>query len=141
MSRPDWPDYFVGIARAVAVRADCRRRTVGAVLVDPEHRVVSTGYNGTRAGREGCLAGACPRGLLDYDQVREFTTYDDPDGPGFCLSTHAELNAMLYAKGAIQGCTMYVTDPPCPGCLKVLHNSGIREVVYLEAGDLVYVRF
>ena len=45
-ARPDWDDYFVAIARAVAERSDCRRRKVGAVLVDRDHRLVGTGYTG-----------------------------------------------------------------------------------------------
>lgn len=141
--RPDWDTYFVGIADAVGERADCRRRAVGAVLVDQEHRVVSTGYNGIRAGQKGCLEGACPRGLLTYEQVSEFSDYSDPNSPGYCISTHAEVNALLYAKGPVQGCTVYVTDQPCPGCEKTLYNAGIARVVYPTSPDdsLTVVRF
>lgn len=66
-TRPSWDDYFVTIARAVAARSDCRRRQVGAVLVDESHRIVGTGYTGAPSGHPGCLEGACPRGLLSYD--------------------------------------------------------------------------
>lgn len=134
-SRPDWDTYFVGIARAVAARADCRRRAVGAVLVDQQRRVVATGYNGVRAGQQGCLEGACPRGLLTYDQVREFSDYSDPGSPGYCTSTHAEVNALLYAKGPVQGCAVYVTDQPCPACAKTLYNAGIARVIYPDSPD------
>lgn len=62
--RPNWDGYFLGVAEAVAVRADCTRRRIGAVIVDPDRRIVSTGYNGAPSGQPGCLsAGACPRGL------------------------------------------------------------------------------
>jgi dCMP deaminase len=132
--RPSWDAYFLGVAKAVAARADCRRRAVGAVLVDVGHRIASTGYNGARAGSPGCLEGNCPRGLLSYERVAEFTSYDDPTSPGYCISTHAEVNALLYAKGPVQGCTVYVTDPPCPGCTKVLRNAGVHAVVYPEPG-------
>lgn len=62
--RPSWDEYFVHIADAVAMRGDCTRRQVGAVLVDPEtHDLIETGYNGPPKGEPGCLsAGACPRG-------------------------------------------------------------------------------
>lgn len=58
--RPDWDTYFLGVAQSISARADCRRRTVGAVIVSQDHRVLSTGYNGAPPGRPGCLAGACP---------------------------------------------------------------------------------
>jgi dCMP deaminase len=47
--RPDWDDYFLGIARAVAARGECVRSRVGAVLVR-DNRIVATGYNGVPAG-------------------------------------------------------------------------------------------
>ena len=46
-----------GVAEAVAQRADCTRRRVGAVVFDGANRILSTGYNGAPAGRLGCLSG------------------------------------------------------------------------------------
>lgn len=129
MNRPDWDTYFLNLATAVAARADCRRRKVGAVIVDSGHRVVSTGYNGAPAGDPGCLAGHCPRGLLSYADKAAFTDYDS--GPGKCISLHAEANALLYAGREVRGCTAYLTDPPCPTCLKLLRGAGIERVVTL----------
>lgn len=48
-TRPDWDSYFPAIARAVAGRADCSRRQVGAMVVR-DRRIVSTGYNGSPPG-------------------------------------------------------------------------------------------
>jgi len=126
--RPDWDAYFLQIAWGVAARADCRRRQVGAVIVDAGHRIVATGYNGAPAGHPGCLGGACPRGLLDYDQLQEFTDYDT--GPGRCISVHAEANALIYADGPrVRGGTAYVTAEPCPTCAKLLAGAGIERIV------------
>jgi dCMP deaminase len=127
--RPTWDDYFLGIAIAVSKRADCRRRLVGAVLVDSDHKIISTGYNGVLAGMRGCLDGGCPRGLLSQDKVPAFSDYNNVDSPGYCISTHAEMNAMLYAGQRVVGATMYITDPPCEGCRKIMHNAGIRKAV------------
>ena len=42
--------YYLNIAREVAGRATCIRRKFGAVIVKSK-QIVSTGYNGARAGR------------------------------------------------------------------------------------------
>ena len=125
---PDWDHYFVDIARAVAQRSDCRRRQVGAVLVDEGHRIVGTGYTGAPSGHPGCLEGACPRGLLSYEEVKEFSAYDS--GPGRCISVHAEANALLYARRDLRGCTAYVTCQPCPTCAKLLAGAGLSRAVF-----------
>src|SRR5690606_19059284 len=98
---------------------DCTRRKVGALIV-VEKRFVGLGYNGTRPGAEGCLEGACPRGrhyevwrFSDFfghdvndcacggdwpcpDAVAPGSSYDT--GPGACIGTHAEHNAVDDAK-------------------------------------------
>jgi dCMP deaminase len=127
MSRPDWDHYFGNLAEAVSLRADCRRRQVGCIIVDENFRVISKGYNGAPAGDPGCLSGACPRGLLDEDHLATFTDYDR--GPGKCISLHAEANALLYAGREVRGGTAYVNYTPCPTCTKLLAGAGIRRVV------------
>ncbi|MBI4126154.1 MAG: AAA family ATPase, partial [Deltaproteobacteria bacterium] len=46
LERPDWDQYFMGIARVAALRSNCIKRRVAAVIVR-DQRVISTGYNGT----------------------------------------------------------------------------------------------
>ncbi len=128
-TRPAWPEYFLGIAQAVAARADCSRRKVGAVIVR-ENRIVSTGYNGAPPGGPSCLAGQCPRGLSD---VTPGSSYDT--GPGSCVAIHAEGNAILYA--GVDGCRgslLYVTHEPCKGCERLILASGLSSVVYGQPG-------
>lgn len=72
--------------------------------------------------------GACPRGLLSYDEVKEFSAYDS--GPGRCISVHAEANALLYARRDLRDCTAYVTCQPCPTCAKLLAGAGLSRVIY-----------
>ena len=126
-TRPDWDAYYLTIAEAVSARADCRRRRVGCVITK-DRRILAGGYNGAPSGAPGCLSGACPRGLLSYDEVREFTDYDS--GPGRCISLHAEANALLHAGREVRGGTAYITDPPCPGCRKLLAGAGIARAVW-----------
>jgi len=123
--RPDWDEYFLGVAQAIALRADCTRSQVGAVLVK-DNRIVSTGYNGAPAGAPGCLsAGACPRGRSDVEPGSSYDT-----GPGSCIAVHAEQNAIIYSDRADRvGSTLYVTREPCGGCSRLIAGSGIARVV------------
>ncbi|MDY6045128.1 MAG: deaminase [Peptoniphilus sp.] len=114
--RKSWDNYFMEITEMVASRSTCDRAMVGCVLVNRDHRIVSTGYNGSVAGNPHC------------DDVGH--TMRD----GHCIATiHAEMNALLYcAKEGIstKGATCYVTHFPCLNCTKALIQAGIREVVY-----------
>lgn len=126
--RPDWHDYYLGIARAVAARADCSRAQHGAVIVQGR-RLVSTGYNGAPAGQPGCET--CPRRNLNYDELPAGSSYDI--GPGRCFAIHAESNAVLRASWAdMIGATMYITGAPCAGCEKLISGTGITDVVWPE---------
>lgn len=123
--RPTWDLYFLRIADAVAGRADCTRRRVGCVIVDQDHRILASGYNGSPPGGPSCLNGQCPRGTKTYEQQPGLVgSYDD------CHATHAELNAIIFARGSCKGATIYITDPPCPGCAKAIRSAGITRVVH-----------
>lgn len=126
ISRPNWDDYFLAIATAVSSRGDCTRSQVGAVLVDQNHRLVSTGYNGTIPGRPGCLEGSCPRGQLSFEECPPESPYTN------CIAIHAERNALIYANpDEVEGCTLYITRRPCTDCHKLILALGVRRVVWL----------
>lgn len=126
MIRPGWDTYYIGIAKAVAKRADCSRRQVGAVVVDHNNRIVSTGYNGSEPGGPSCLQGECPRARSG---VPPGSSYDT--GAGACIAVHAEANALLYAgRDGTWGSTLYLTDPPCDGCMKLIKAAGIFKIVW-----------
>ena len=114
-SRPDWDNYFLDIAFAVAERSTCDRAHVGAVLVR-DRRILTTGYNGA------------PSGLPHCDDVGHLMV------DGHCVrALHAEQNAIIQAALhgiSIGGATAYVTHQPCLTCAKMLINSGIVRVVY-----------
>jgi dCMP deaminase len=132
--RPDWDTYYLGIAQAVAARADCTRRTIGAIIVKGD-RIVSTGYNGAPAGKPGCLtASACPRGRMSTADVSPGSSYDT--GSGACIALHAEQNAILRAGLDCRGATLYLTDEPCDGCSRLIEGSGIVRIVYPDATKL-----
>lgn len=123
--RPDWDEYFMEIANVVALRSNCSRRHVAAVIVK-DKRIISTGYNGTPRGIRNCCEGGCPR-----------CSSEAPSGTGLteCLCSHGEENAIVQAAYhgiAVKDSTLYTTYSPCLLCAKMIINAGIREVVYKE---------
>ena len=123
--RPSWDEYFMNIAKVAATRGNCSRRQVAAVIVR-DHRVISTGYNGTPRGVRNCFDGGCPR-----------CSSHAPSGTGLseCLCSHAEENAIVQAACygiAVKGATLYTTFSPCLQCAKMIINAGISEVIYYQ---------
>lgn len=134
--RPSWDEWGLALAGAVALRADCTRRRVGAVIMTADHSIVAEGYNGAPPGKPGCLsAGACFRGRQSTDEVAPGSSYDT--GAGTCIALHAEQNALLRASWAdMVGSTLYITDRPCDGCLRTIIGTPLARVVWPEGGEV-----
>jgi len=133
MSRPGWDEWALGIATAVATRADCTRSRVGAVILDRDGHIVATGYNGTPGRREdGCLtAGACTRGTRTYAEQPAGGSYAD------CTARHAEANAigqaLMHGQAArLYKATIAVTRTPCDQCAGLIRRWDIARVVTPE---------
>ncbi len=126
VTRPSFDDWGLIVALGVSVRGDCRRKKVGAVIVDARNRVVITGYNGSPPGGPSCLDGACPRA---FTGVEPGSSYDT--GPGTCIALHAEQNCAIFADPSrLPGATMYITAEPCPGCARMLAGMGLARTVW-----------
>lgn len=131
MNRPDWDTYWLEVVRAISLRGDCSRRQVGAIVIDPDNRIVSSGFNGSYPGGPSCLKGECPRAS---SSVPPGSSYDT--GPGTCHASHAEANALLYAgRTGTKGAVLYITCKPCDGCLRLIKAAGIKRVVWPD-GEL-----
>jgi dCMP deaminase len=127
--RPSWDEWGLELAKATALRADCTRRKVGAVIMTPDHTIVSTGYNGAKPGGGSCLKGDCPRGRMSKEEVAPGSSYDT--GPGSCIALHAEQNALLRCTWELmKGATMYITDKPCDGCMRMINGTPIVRIHY-----------
>jgi dCMP deaminase len=115
--RLPWDQYFMQIAVQVATRSTCDRKHVGAVIVR-DKTILSTGYNGSVRGMPHCD---------DVGHIME---------DSHCIATvHAEANAIIQAAKngtRIDGADIYVTASPCWNCFKLIANSGIKRVFYLE---------
>lgn len=125
MGRPSWEEYFMGIAQLVSRRSTCLRRQVGAVLVKHKN-VLATGYNGTPTGVTHCEETGC---------LREQLNIPSGERHELCRGLHAEQNVIVQAAKHginIDGSTLFCTNAPCIICAKMIINSGIKEIVYLD---------
>lgn len=114
-----WDEYFMGIAVLSALRSKDPNTKVGAVIVSPDNKVISIGYNGM------------PR-QLDEDKL----SWNKGEGldSKYLYVCHAEFNAILNTQvgGTLKGARLYVTLFPCNECTKAIIQTGIKEVIYLE---------
>jgi deoxycytidylate deaminase len=120
--RASWEETWLTVARTIAKRSRCINRQVGAVIVDENNRPIAVGYNGPPANMAASseCSSFCPRG---GSQNRP-GSYDN------CVSVHAEANALLFAdRRLFKEATIYVTNPCCWDCAKLIANSGITQVV------------
>ena len=120
--RPSWDEYFLEMAKLVAKRSTCLRRSVGAVLVK-DKRILATGYNGAPSGLRHCIDIGCMRQKLKIPSGERHE---------LCRALHAEQNALIQASLygiSVAGSTLYATNQPCVICAKMLINAGIKEIV------------
>ena len=93
----------------------CKRKQVGAIIVK-DRMIISDGFNGTPSGFENFC--------------------EDDEGYTKWYVLHAEANAILKVASSTQvtkGATLYITLSPCQECSKLIHQSGIKRVVFKEA--------
>ena len=103
---------YLRIAKEWSRLSYCKRKQVGAIIVR-DKMIISDGYNGTPSGFENCC--------------------EDEAGLTNWYVLHAEANAILKVAKSTQTCegaTLYITLSPCKECSKLIHQSGIKRVVY-----------
>jgi|SRR5580698_157121 dCMP deaminase len=129
---------FMLIAEAVAERAECDRRKVGAVIIDVAGEVVSVGWNRSSSRLISCNAN-CPRSRSSVEPGSDY----DTAGPGRCIAVHAEAAAILACENRrrlIRG-TIYTTAKPCYGCEKLIVFSKLDRSVFMNEGELQSVSY
>ena len=103
------------MAQEWAKLSHCERKQVGALIVK-DRMIISDGFNGTPSGFDNCC--------------------EDEDGLTKWEVLHAEANAILKVASSTQsaeGSTLYITLSPCQQCSKLIHQAGIKRVVYSRA--------
>lgn len=129
MNRPSWHEYFLMLAKLVSARSTCNSRKIGAIIVR-NNRILATGYNGAVHGAPHCT----DRGP-DFCLRRSIGAHDG-DKYNYCLSSHAEVNAIDQAARfgiSLDNAVLYCTLEPCNWCFKQLIQAGIREIYFEEA--------
>ena len=106
---------YLKMAKEWAKLSYCKRKQVGALIVK-DKMIISDGYNGTPTGFENIC-----------EDENNYTKW---------YVLHAEANAILKVASSTQSCqdaTLYITMSPCKECSKLIHQSGIRRLVYAAA--------
>jgi dCMP deaminase len=127
-------DYYLGIAKEVARRSTCWRRSIGAIIVRDD-QIISTGYVGApRKTRDSFEHGFCLRDQLGIPHGERYE---------LCRSVHAEQNAIINAAragvsllggdifiyGSVYGEEKPINAFPCFICKKMIINAGLNRVV------------
>ncbi len=107
-----WNKWFLGLAQYISTASKDPSTKTGAVIVDPDNRIVSVGYNGF------------PKGVDDCEE-----RYNDRELK-YKIIIHCERNALLFANRNCKGCTLF-TWPfmSCSVCAAMVIQSGIVKCV------------
>lgn len=105
---------YLKMAKTWADLSHCERKKVGALIVK-NGMIISDGYNGTPSGYDNCC--------------------ENENWETHWYTIHAEANAILKCARHGQSCdgsTLYQTHSPCKECSKLILQSGIKRLVYIE---------
>ena len=103
------------MAKTWSELSHCSRKQVGALIVK-DGMIISDGYNGTPSGFDNCC--------------------ENDQGETHWYVLHAEANAILKVAKSSHNCqdaTLYMTLSPCKDCSKLVIQSGIRRIVFIDA--------
>ena len=114
MERPEWTDYFLGLAKVVSQRShDCQTQH-GCVITDKNNRILGLGYNGF------------PRGLNDK-------TLPNSRPLKYPWMIHAERNALSNCTLRPENGIAYVTGQCCNDCIMALWQEGVSTVIMMDS--------
>lgn len=111
--RPNWTDYFLGLAKVVSQRSHDIHTQHGCIITDKDHRILGVGYNGF------------PRGLDDHNLP---TTRPEK----YDWMIHAERNALSNCIVRPDCGIAYVTGQSCCDCIMALWQEGVTKVVMAD---------
>ena len=114
MERPEWTDYFLGLAKVVSQRSHDSQTQHGCVITDRNNRILGLGYNGF------------PRGLSD-ENLPDIRPHKYP------WMIHAERNALSNCTLRPENGIAYITGQCCNDCIMALWQEGVTEVIMFDS--------
>jgi len=151
---PSEKETIMAMAYANSYRSSCLKRKVGAIIIDGEGNVFSSGYNEVPKDDDTCAQkwGQCYRSYLREKILKKleniFNDRQKRDEMNIilkeefkildhCRALHAEENAILNvarfgSSAALKDATLYTTTYPCNMCANKIVKVGIKKIVYLE---------
>jgi len=108
--RPEWDDYFLGLAKAVSLRSHDVHTQHGCVITDNNNRILGVGYNGF------------PRGMDD-----SLLPTTRPEKYHWMI--HAERNALSNCTIRPDKGIAYITGQCCNDCIMALWQEGVETVI------------
>lgn len=125
--RLEWTEFFKKMCKMISNQSTCKRRKVGAVIVK-DNRLLASGYNASASGILHCIDQKEPC----YRIKNNIPSGSDTDK---CYALHAEENALIQCANYGISCKdadIFITTSPCSRCTKLIINSGIKRVFYME---------
>ena len=116
--RPNWIDYFLGLAKVVSQRSHDIHTQHGCVITDENNRILGVGYNGF------------PKGMNDT-----LLPTNRPEKYDWMI--HSERNALANCVIRPDNGTTYVTGQCCNDCIMALWQEGIKQVYMIKAHGTV----
>ncbi len=149
---PQDSEALMVAAYSISMRSSCRKRKVGAIIVDHRGNVISSGFNEVPRTEDSCAKehAECYRDIvrqryaedlagivtnMDQRAALEVLHRKSLKVLDYCRALHAEESAILGAIGncgSLEGTALYVTSYPCNLCANKIAQVGIERVIYLE---------
>lgn len=106
---------YMDMAKVLSELSYCEKKKVGALIVN-DNKIIANGFNGSPSNT--------------FPNICE-----DASGKTYWHTLHAETNAIASIASSTQNSahsTLYVTCAPCRDCAKLIYQSKITRVVYLD---------
>lgn len=108
--RPNWTNYFLGLAKVVSQRSHDIHTQHGCIITDQQNRILGVGYNGF------------PKGMDDSVLPKK-----RPEKYDWMI--HAERNALSNCVIRPDNGIAYVTGQCCNDCIMALWQEGVTKAV------------
>jgi len=114
----NYTEYYKKLVTEIAINSNDPNTKVGCLITDQDNKLLSTGYN------------SYPENCRDFTWEKN----DDLDNK-LLYVCHAEMNAIIKSKKDVTNGILYSTLFPCNECAKIIIQSGLKKVYYINIKD------